>query len=371
MRWKKLNQQGDVPIGRSSHTMSPIHSTHLMLWGGEQVPRSPLPGHVSLFNLATNTWTTIPSNDATTPLARVGHTAETIANSSSGEQVYIYGGRTEALEDSTLGDLHAFDPVRGAWRAIHPTTDFHNNNKTPLPRNYHASCSIPHDKCFYIFGGCSGTDPDTGGTRRLNDAWRFDTTTERWEALPVSDAIAGRGGPGFVATEDGGSLYVIGGFTGKEASDIHRFDVRMNTWETHISSPDHRASTPKDSGRAGFTARSVFGCGSVGRGSGEVVVFGGEMDPSELGHAGAGIFSNATFCFDPVEKKWRDCEVSTMAVVEGGEREEETAEEEVIEGRGWVASTTIQYTSPNPTLVVSGGVTNENKRLQDLLILIE
>ena len=32
------------------------------------------------------------------------------------------------------------------------------------------------------------------------------------------------------------------------------------------------------------------------------VLFGGEVDPSDKGHAGAGQFSNDTFCLDPVRR---------------------------------------------------------------------
>ncbi len=41
---------------------------------------------------------------------------------------------------------------------------------------------------------------------------------------------------------------------------------------------------------------SVFGAASLA--DGRIVVFGGEIDPSDQGHAGAGDFSDATLVFD-------------------------------------------------------------------------
>lgn len=36
--------------------------------------------------------------------------------------------------------------------------------------------------CLYVFGGC-------GESGRLADLWEFDTATNTWRQLPISDAI--------------------------------------------------------------------------------------------------------------------------------------------------------------------------------------
>ena len=165
-----------------------------------------------------------------------------------------------------------------------------------------------------------------------------------WEELPTSNAIKGRGGPGFLGLD--GSLWVIGGFTGKEASDIHRYDLAAGKWEEI-----QVASVP---GQPLFTARSVFGrgghsCGTKCGHSGHILVFGGEIDPSDLGHEGAGDFSNTNFCLDPKTLTWHDIHVSG----------------DIPGPRGWLASTEV----PGKGVVVSGGMDNSNTRLTDLYYL--
>jgi N-acetylneuraminic acid mutarotase len=203
---------------------------------------------------------------------------------------------------------------------------------------------------MFISGGCGGTLSEGGGTRRLADLWRYDTNSNTWEELPSPEGCLGRGGPGFVALD--GSLWVIGGFTGREASDIHRFDMAANSWETNIT------VTSADHDQPAFTGRSVFGrgghdCSTAGCGhAGHLLVFGGEIDPSDLGHAGAGDFSNTTYCMDPKTRTWH-----TVLTSNG--------DDQYYPGcRGWAASCELS----NRGVIVSGGMDNENKRLDDLYL---
>jgi N-acetylneuraminic acid mutarotase len=262
---------------------------------------------------------------------RVAHGAAAVDST-----VYVHGGRTEVGEDSTLGDLWAFHAASGRWTELKPTSE-----AVPCARNYHSACAV--GPCVYIFGGCGGTLPD-GATRRLNDLWRYDTRSGAWQELPTSEAITGRGGPGFAAAA--GALWVVGGFTGQEANDVHRFNLSSNNWEQVAV-----ASTP---GQTPFTARSVIGCGGHACGGGcahdgHLLVFGGEIDPSDLGHAGAGQFSDATLCLDPAARCWHAVEVGGAAPGP----------------RGWVASTEMAGRG----VIVSGGMDDSNTRLSDLFLL--
>ena len=235
----------------------------------------------------------------------------------------------------------------------------HPAGTCPPARNYHSATS--DGDVVYIFGGCGGALP-SGATKRLADLWRYDTRAGVWEELPTSDAIKGRGGPGFVALN--GNLYVIGGFTGQEAADIHQFNVATNTWQ-QLTVENSNSLQPK------FTPRSVFGrgghsCSSSGDSGGtqcghdgHILVFGGEIDPSDLGHAGAGQFSNSTFCLDPTAAtgpKWHPIEIR-------GDGEE--GEQQQPGPRGWGASTEI----PGRGIIVSGGIDDDNVRLGDLYFL--
>ena len=326
MKWIKLPQEGDVPQARSSHSLTwlPDGSERLALWGGENTPRVPIGTEMYLYDMPSGKWTVTPGSGPA-PSLRVAHAAAAV-----GSTLYIHGGRTEVAEQSSLGDLHSFDFPTATWAELHP------QGKTPPSRNYHVAVSV--GASLYIFGGC-------GQAGRMADLWRYDTASGAWEELPSSADIKGRGGAGFVAQGED-ALIVVGGFTGTESSDVHRFDLRAQRWERL----DVSSTVPVP-----FTARSVFarashacdtgaGCGHAGH----VLVFGGEVDPSDLGHSGAGQFSDQTFCLDPSALTWH-------GVAAGGE---------APGPRGWAASAAAPA-----GLVVSGGIDEANARLGDLYLL--
>lgn len=323
MKWRELPQLGDVPKSRSSHGVSCVDDgKKLVLWGGEHAPRVPVPTDTYIYSIETGHWSSLAASEAPPP--RVAHAQAAIGNT-----VFVHGGRREVAEDSALGDLHAFDVMTGRWSELSAT------GTTPCARNYHAACS--GGNALYVFGGC-------GSAGRLADLWRYDCSSGKWEELPSSDAIKGRGGAGFVAGQS--NLWVIGGFTGKESSDIHRFDLIAGAWhQVEASSSNERE----------FTARSVFGrgfhsCTASGCGFSEsIFVFGGEIDPSDLGHAGAGQFCNETFCLDTSTCTWRLLAGKGDAPV----------------ARGWMASTDL----PGRGMIISGGVDDANGRLGDLHFL--
>ena len=76
---------------------------------------------------------------------------------------------------------------------------------------------------LYMFGGC-------GSSGRLADLWEYDVEEHRWEELPGCDEISGRGGPGFVQSSDGKSLFVVGGFSGREMNDVFQYSISSRSW---------------------------------------------------------------------------------------------------------------------------------------------
>ena len=81
-------------------------------------------------------------------------------------------------------------------------------------------------------------------------------------------------------------LYVIGGFKGEEIDDVFRYDVGKNEWSQVVGSLPRKLS--------------VFACAApvVAKGKVRVLVHGGEIDPSTIGHNGAGEFSSDIYAFD-------------------------------------------------------------------------
>lgn len=153
-----------------------------------------------------------------------------------------------------------------------------------------------------------------------------------------------RGGAGLVAHQD--KLFVIGGFSGKEQGDVHVFDLTTQTWTEVTGGPL-------------LPARSVFACGVLPQRKSEcnqtaspvwIVVFGGEVDPSDLGHEGAGDYADEVFGLNPDEPQLGWHKLSIMGSAPSP--------------RAWVASTTFLS-----GMALHGGNAADNSRLDDMYIL--
>lgn len=184
---------------------------------------------------------------------------------------------------------------------------------------------------MFTFGGC-------GQSGRLNDLWCFDIATEQWSNLPsppASSTLVPRGGAGLVALDS--HVWVLFGFCGHELSDIHRFDLTRQVWEqVHCQGE----TTP--------TGRSVFGTATIGS---NIVLYGGEVDPSDQGHLGAGAFSGEVLVLDTALQRWSRVETRTSGGRDPG-------------ARGWYAAASF-----GNCMLVYGGNSDSNDRLDDIFIL--
>ena len=331
--WRALEQEGDIPVARSSHTMTHLDQGICVVFGGEHMPREPVKNDTYVYNRSTRVWKRIDGESQLAPSERLGHVAASIGTVPT--SMLLHGGRSHVNESSTLGDLYSFDLASGTWSLLNPT------GKVPAARNFHASTSI--GDCFYIFGGCSHEG-------RLSDLWRYDVRAGMWEEMAQHSTMLGRGGAGLVAVNEK-QIYVLGGFTGKENGEIYRFDTSKNEWEQLDVQQTEKAL---------FTPRSVFATaahtikGPSSRccsHSDHIIVFGGEVDPSDLGHAGAGLFDNSTLCLDTQENSWHTIPGSA------------TSSSPAPCARGWAASSRCEE-----GLLVHGGIDVTNTRLNDFYI---
>ena len=156
-----------------------------------------------------------------------------------------------------------------------------------------------------------------------------------------------RGGAGLVAHAD--KLFVIEGSTGKEEGDVHMFDLTQQKWQ-------------EVTGGMPLPARSVFACGLVPQVCNEcgtessdktsqwIMVFGGEVDPSDLGHEGAGDYVDEAFALYPAKPHlgWHKMQVQGAAPPP----------------RAWLASTWC-----DGGVALHGGNAPDNNRLSDLFFL--
>ena len=268
----------------------------------------------------------IPGKSA--PVARNAH-----AQAGIKDDVWLFGGR-QGIEvgEAALADLWKWKTKTKEWVEMKDA----GGDGPPEPRSYHACASL-EDK-FYVFGGC-------GSDGRLADLHEFNTTTNEWKRLPDPPSLAGRGGATLEAIPDGdgdgdgsgaGTIFLFSGFEGKESRDLLTLNLATKQWTVH----------PKPSL---VTERSV--CASFAL-PGRMVVFGGEVNPSDKGHDGAGAFSKEVFAFDPMGG------VSALAVKQ---------EEGPVE-RGWADAAALGDFSG----FIYGGLTGSDadpKRLGDAWVL--
>jgi hypothetical protein len=287
--WSKIDPIPDpkfgVPCERSSHGLSLLkNGTILFLHGGEQVARTPVEASQTTW-IAEKLDTEGSSKDVWSwrfilgticPPVRVAH-AQAVYNDS---QIYIFGGRAGlSMGEAAMNDLWKLDCTYcnndvnfkfTPWKLVEP--DLERGDAPPEKRSFHKMVCI--GASLYVFGGCG-----VGG--RLADLHRFDIEKNTWHTLSPSSLLQGRGGANFLPFASSTIVGVVGGFAGQESNDGHLFDLETQQWQEQ----DINLKL------TGLRPRSV--CVSASFPSlGVSVIFGGEVDPSEKGHEGAGGFEN-------------------------------------------------------------------------------
>lgn len=306
--WTEL-KPANAPLARSSHGVSIVGDT-LYMFGGEHNARVPVNDTLYALDLSRkdSAWQEIKTS-GNPPLPRFGHAQAVI-----GSCIYIFGGRMgTAIDEKLLNDFYMFDTKTCKW------TEVEFKGSAPSPRSFHQM--VADDGCLYVFGGC----PAEG---RLADLYRFELSSATWSQLETS-SMDGRGGASVAMMQDKSALCVLGGFAGREMKDIHMFDLQTLKWS--VSSKELKK------------ACSVAVCVTAGN---RVVLFGGEIEPSAKGHAGAGNFSEELAAYDEnLEEKIRNGEGAPA--------------------RGWSAGDVWR----NNTVVIVGGLAGDDEnptRLMDV-----
>lgn len=317
-KWVKLDQNGTNPGARSSHSIT-IVGDKVYAFGGEFTPRVPVDNKLYVFDLNDQTWSVVEATGDVPP-PRVG---VTMAATEGNQTIYVFGGRDATHKE--LNELYSFDTRTCTWSLISS-----GDNGGPPHRSYHSMTA--DDRCVYVFGGC-------GDAGRLNDLWAYDVVDKIWTKFPdpEQDKCKPRGGPGLVVSQ--GKIWVVYGFSGVEQDDVHYFDLAQKRWvqvETTGEKP---------------TARSVFSCTVIGD---YIVIFGGEIDPSDLGHLGAGQFAGDVYALNTETLEWKKWE-------DNGHDHPGP--------RGWCAFSSVKKDDSKKTgLLVYGGNSPSNDRLNDMYL---
>jgi len=309
--WEEVTERDGAPKARSSHAVAVI-GRKAYVFGGEFEPRVPIDNHVHVFDLDAKNWSIAPAS-GDIPGPRIGVTMVALENT-----LFVFAGRDAEHEE--LDEFYSFDTVSGEWKKL---------PSGPPHRSYHTLVADPSSSTLYTFGGC-------GRDGRLKDLWSFSTASNTWKAMPLpGDNVLPRGGPALAVA--GGGVWVINGFNGKELGDVHRFDIASETWEEV-----HLTGDSKPSPRSVLCA-VTYKC--------YIVIYGGEVDPSDQGHLGAGAFSDEVWLLCTKARSW-----IKPAVKEGGS---------VPGGRGWYSAAPVGENQ----MLVYGGNSATNDRLDDMHLL--
>lgn len=349
--WQRLAKSDRLK--RSSQVLSVVDN-QVCIFGGEVQPRQPIDDKVDILSIdagmcpaqpsrysSTNSILTSPdsphhetksTSDAPSP--RVG-TASAVINHS----LYLFSGRggvdMAPVEES--GAVWRYTPSSHIWTKLSPSD---SSAPYPLARSYHSSAS-DNSKTFYVHAGC----PESG---RLSDLWAFNVEKKEWKQL--SEAPAPHRGGTSIAHSNG-KLYRMNGFDGttEVGGSIDVYDIESNKWATKSFNAD---------GNDGPEARSVCVLLPVqlGRKQKLLTLF-GERDPSSLGHAGAGKMLSDVWIYDISEEWWTKLDPNA-------------GEEGKPANRGWFDADVVKGEGMgNDTIVVHGGLGEDNERLDDVWLL--
>jgi hypothetical protein len=349
--------QHGSPCTRSSHGLSLLtlgkdgrDSGVLVLIGGEHVARTPLSFDEFVWvaepvvaddgkdKLPTTSWKwrnmrNFKSNNL--PPLRVAH-----AQAAVGESVYIFGGRSGIdMGENAMNDLWKFHIPSETWTMIESQSEH-----VPEARSFHRMIAI--GKKIFVCGGC-------GASGRLKDLHEFDLNTSTWTDHGSSSLLAGRGGPNVLPFRDLNTqqsyIAIVAGFKGEESNDGHICrESKESEWKWDkelMGSLD--ALRPRSVCVAG-----VFGESNLG------IVFGGEVDPSDRGHEGAGGFANDVVLLDGNN----ECSILQQLTSSG-------TSEPWPEARGWSDGESLEKEDGSKCLYFFGGLAGNDsnpKRLDDL-----
>ncbi|RNJ58804.1 hypothetical protein D7B24_004169 [Verticillium nonalfalfae] len=333
---------------RSSQAVSVVDQK-TYVFGGELVPRKPIDNQIDTVDVenekgrkksmqlhafanrsANPTVKTIPA-PAEAPIPRVGSPSTTINGN-----IWIFSGRggldMKPVEEQ--GTLWRYEPGAAKWSSVKPA-----DPAAPYPagRSYHCVTSDGKSKIF-IHSGC----PETG---RLADLWMFDVEDMTWTELPLAPAPS-RGGASIAYAD--GKLYRVNGFDGinEQGGSLDVFDIPSLSWSTMTYNPDNLE---------GPEARSVGALLPVMiHGSVYLVTMFGERDPSALGHAGAGKMLPDAWAWDIKEGKWQKLRTPGQ----------------IPEPRGWFDADVVRGGNKNESIIVHGGLNENNERLGDIWKLV-
>ena len=288
MEWTTVvSSRGPSP--RSSHQLS-SHGSCVYLFGGENGPLhshfgygEPVDPSVFKLDLAANerVWEVVAVTGGSAPSPRLGH-GQCVVDAN----VYIFGGRQPADFAAPYDGKEAITSLNDAYRFDLSTRRWETLpplGDVPTVRSYSGMTHHSNGK-IYVFGGMVNNE-------RYSDLYSFDPSTGSWTRL-AEGPMEGRGGAGLCASAT--SLWVVGGYCGRPVGDVWEYCLDRNEWVEHAAM---KLAVP----------RSIFACCCVEEdpsdevaaagGVSYILVFGGELVDAS-GNEDAGVYTNETLRID-------------------------------------------------------------------------
>lgn len=360
-----------TPLARSSQSLVVVGSK-AYLFGGENVPRTPVDDVLYIINLngtpfpplsplrfqanpsrADGSVTT--SSSKIRPSPRVGSYL-----THSDDSLYLWGGRESKEMTPSDASLWVYDIPSDEWKQLSSKGD------VPEERSYHCMAVSGNDlyRTFLSPAHHSRVGADPGGYTvhagcpakgRLESLHSLNLATLQWQARAPAPA-PGRGGtvlcPVVTLPRTTTGKHVIlryGGFAGRELASFDVYTVESDSW----SSVD--LSTTSSEQPEARSVHALVPYASPTDPSIVAVMMFGERDPApvELGHNGAGKFHDDVWAV-----RYQD---------EGFKFERLEQNGDLPEARGWFGSG-VWADGKTTKVVVQGGLNGKNERLGDLWI---
>lgn len=133
-----------------------------------------------------------------------------------GSKVYIFGGSASSSDvTKATYETLMYDSKTNKWNKV--------DSFPGAPRQIFSATAV--EKNIYVFGGV--TQKTGEQIRNLDDAYRFNTKTNKWSAIKKMP-IAMRA---FWAGSDGKSVYLIGGYAESGLDTIYRYSPETDSYE--------------------------------------------------------------------------------------------------------------------------------------------
>ena len=214
-------------------------------------------------------------------LAPFPHPAEELLGATANGKLYVFAGLGPGWKP--LGLVDEYDPATDRW-----------TDKKPMPLPSHHVAFVTYKDAIYAFGGFRYPDPPRRAWVPIDNAWKYEPTTDTWTALAPMPTKRGAAG----AAVAGGKIYVIGGAAitpGSKATAIdyatphqavgtvEEYDPATNTWRSRSPMP---------------TARNHLAVASVG---GKIYAIGGRLGAVFIGLASD---TDVVEEYDPAVDMW-------------------------------------------------------------------